>query len=311
MKNSHTVANPLEALSRILSMIKFSHTVFALPFALMAAFLAGDAGRGGFCGWDKLLLILLCMIFARSVAMTFNRIADAALDARNPRTKNREIPTGLISYRQAWGFLMICALGFIVSTTFFYLSLGPWFGYQNPWPLIMAVPVLCFICLYSYTKRFTWACHLWLGASLMLSPLGAWVAISPPAGPLLGLPALLLGAAVLLWTAGFDIIYACQDIEVDRRDGLYSMPARLGVNLSLWISRLCHSLTITLLLLLVPNSRLGKTYFVAVIVVAIILLVEHILVRGGKMAHITLAFATLNGFISILLATAAVVDILV
>ena len=291
-------------------MIKFSHTLFALPFAVMAAFLAAHGGRGGFCGWDKLLLILLCMVFARSVAMTFNRIIDANLDARNPRTQNREIPTGLISKKQAWIFLITCAAGFIATTALFYKPLGPVFGFGNPWPLLLAVPILIFICLYSTTKRFTCTCHLWLGASLMLSPLGAWIAISPPQGPVISLPPILLGLAVLLWTAGFDIIYACQDLDVDRRDGLYSMPARLGVNLSLWISRTFHSLAITCLLFLGTQTKLANLYFFTLLAVALLLIIEHLLVRRGNMTHITLAFATINGLVSILLATAAIIDIL-
>lgn len=310
MAKPQDTQNPFAALTHILRMIKFSHTVFALPFAVMASFLAANGGRGGFCGWEKLLLILLCMVFARSVAMTFNRIVDANLDARNPRTQNREIPAGVISRKQAWFFLLCCVAGFITTTALFYKPLGSYFGFENPWPLILAVPVLVFICLYSVTKRFTWACHLWLGASLMLSPVGAWIAVCPPEGPVISLPAILLGVAVLLWTAGFDIIYACQDIEVDRRDGLYSMPARLGVNLSLWISRTFHSLAVSCLLTLGLWTDLSHLYFFTVLAVALLLIVEHFVVRQGNMAHITLAFATINGFVSILLATATIVDVL-
>ena len=142
MTKPQPTRNPFTVLTCILRMIKFSHTLFALPFAVMAAFLAAHGGRGGFCGWDKLLLILLCMVFARSVAMTFNRIIDANIDARNPRTQNREIPTGLISKKQAWIFLITCAAGFIATTSLFYKPLGPVFGFGNPWPLLLAVPIL-------------------------------------------------------------------------------------------------------------------------------------------------------------------------
>ncbi len=300
----------LKATTDILRMIKFSHTIFAMPFAVMATFMAANGGQGGFCGWGKLCLIVLCMVFARSVAMTFNRIVDSGIDAKNPRTENREIPKGTIKKSQAWLFLLVCAIGFIGSTFLFWKPIGPLFGYQNPWPLICSIPVLLFICGYSLTKRFTWCCHIWLGASLMLAPVCTWAAISPPEGPVVSLTAFLLGGAVLLWTAGFDIIYACQDIEVDRRDGLYSMPAKLGPTLSLWISRMFHSLCITLLLLLVYKGGFGKLFLVAVLIVAVLLFIEHLLVRNANMKHITMAFANINGFISILLASAAIIDIL-
>ena len=294
----------LSKLTMLLCMIKFSHTVFAMPFAVLATFLAANGGEGGFCGWGKLGLIVLCMVCARSVAMTFNRLADVKIDAANLRTAGREIVTGAISSRLAWLFLLVCAAGFVLSTACFRIAYG------NSWPLYLSVPVLGFICLYSYTKRFTWLCHFWLGASLMLSPVSAWVAVCPPDGPVLSAASLILGGAVLFWTAGFDIIYACQDIEVDRRDGLYSLPSRLGAPTALWISRTCHSLAVMLLLLLSFEAGLGSVYLGAVVTVAILLVCEHLIVRGGRMKHITMAFATINGVISILLALAAILDIM-
>jgi len=290
-------------------MIKFSHTVFAMPFAVLAAFLAGNGGVGGFCGWGKLFLIMWCMVLARSAAMTFNRIADAAIDARNPRTADRAIPAGRLSKKNAVIFLYACAFLFASGTYLFWKPLGPWFGYGNYWPTLMAFPVLLFICLYSFTKRFTWWSHFWLGASLMLAPVGAWAAICPPDGPVVSLQGLLLGAAVLFWTAGFDIIYSCQDTEIDKRDGLFSMPANLGLPLAMWISRTSHSLAVTLLLLLALVADLGIIYVGAVVITAILLIAEHALVRYGKMTYIKTAFATINGIISILLAIAAVCDI--
>lgn len=297
-------------ITAILRMIKFSHTVFALPFAIMAMFLAGGGGSGGFAGWDKLFLIVWCMVWARSVAMTFNRIVDAQIDGRNPRTADRAIPIGRISRNQALLFLYVCSFLFALGTYLFYKPIGRWFGYGNYWPAVFAVPVLFFICLYSYTKRFTWASHFWLGASLMLAPVGAWVAISPPAGPVISIVPVMLGGAVLLWTAGFDIIYAFQDIEVDRRDGLYSIPAWLGPQLALWISRLCHSLAVTLLLLLALTAHLGATYLTAVIVTGLLLIIEHLIVRGGNTKNIKIAFGTINGIISILLAAATICEIM-
>ncbi|MBN2376796.1 MAG: UbiA family prenyltransferase [Sedimentisphaerales bacterium] len=290
----------------ILEMIKFSHTVFALPFAIIAAFLAANAGRGGFCGFQKLLLIVLCMVFARSVAMTFNRIADAHFDARNPRTLDRAIPTGKVSPRHAWLFLLTCATAFIAVTFLFWQPLGPWFGFGNYWPFIFALPVLIFVCLYSFTKRFTWLSHFWLGAALMAAPLGTWIAISPPHGPAVTTVPIVLGSAVLVWVAGFDIIYACQDFEIDLRDGLFSLPAIIGKSPSLWVSRLCHSLTITFLLILAQLAHLGKIYLAAVLATALLLIIEHLLVQRN---HVKAAF-DLNGIVSILLAAAVIVDVM-
>ena len=284
----------------ILRMIRFSHTVFALPFALMAAFLAGAGGVPGFCGWGKLFLIVWCMVWARSVAMTVNRIVDAAIDACNPRTADRELPKGQISRKQALGFLYVSALLFGMGTYLFY------HGFDNYWPAIFAIPVLLFICFYSVTKRFTWLSHFWLGASLMLAPMASWIAISPPAGPAITWTPIVLGLAVLFWVAGFDIIYACQDIKVDRKEGLYSIPARLGKQASLWLSRLCHSLTITFLLLLNFYVSLGVIYMVAVVITAVLLIFEHFLVVKGK---VKLAF-DLNGVVGIMIAAATIYDIM-
>lgn len=293
-------------------MIRFSHTVFALPFALVAAFLAGDGGEPGFCGWGKLFLIVWCMVWARSVAMTVNRIVDAALDARNPRTADRALPAGQINRKQALGFLYVSALLFGMGTYLFYKPMGSesvsfrWFGYDNYWPAIFAIPVLGILCFYSVTKRFTWMSHFWLGASLMLAPIATWMAISPPTGPLLSWTPVILALAVLFWVAGFDIIYACQDIEVDRKEGLYSIPAQLGMQNSLWLSRICHSLTITFLLLLNFYASLGIIYMAAVILTAVLFMFEHFLVVKGK---VKLAF-DLNGVVGIMIAAATIYDIM-
>lgn len=288
----------------LLKMIKFSHTVFALPFALMATFLAANGGTGGFCGLSRLLLVVLCAVSARTVAMTFNRIVDARIDAANPRTADRAIPTRLVGPTGAWLLLWLAAFAFGTGTLLFYKLHG------NPWPAILAVPVLLFICLYSLTKRFTQASHFWLGASLALAPLGAWIAVCPPAGPIISAEALLLAAAVLCWTAGFDIIYACQDIAVDRRDGLHSLPANLGVAPALWVSRVCHAVTVALLVFLAIAAKLGAVFLTGVAVTALLLALEHVLVRRGRMARIKIAFGTLNGLFSILLALALIVDVL-
>ena len=301
--------NMFKAIAAMLRMIRFSHTLFALPFGVMAALLGGNGGQPGFCGWQKLVLIIWCMVTARSVAMTFNRIVDAPIDARNPRTANRELPRKVVSQNAAMRFLGVCAALFVAGATLFWKPLGPWFGFGNYWPAIMAVPVLVFICLYSFTKRFTWASHFWLGISLMMTPMGAWVAVSPPEGRAVSMVPMILGGAVLMWSAGFDIIYACQDIAVDRRDGLHSIPARFGIDRALWISRTCHVVAVVLLGLLAAQAELGRVYQVAVAIVAVLLICEHVLVRRGAMQHIKIAFGTINGIISILLAGATVADL--
>ena len=287
----------IRRLRTILEMIKFSHSVFALPYALLAACLA----VGGLPRWDEVLLIVWCMVAARSAAMAFNRIADARIDARNPRTAGRAIPAGIITSAAAWSFFVACAGAFLVGAAGFLW----WF--DNPWPLYCAPPVLMFLCLYSYTKRFTWMCHFWLGAALCLSPIAAWVALSPRT---LGWPAAALAGAVLLWVAGFDIIYACQDIGVDRRERLFSLPANMGPVAALWIARVCHLATVVLLGLLALVPGLGAIYLGGVTLVAALLLVEHVLVRPSDFSRINVAFLTVNGCVSILLAVAGIADLL-
>src|SRR5436189_145801 len=230
---------PFSRVRRLLEMIRFSHTLFALPFALFSAVLAWDKKQsfpsrgmsaaipaGSWASfWIELTGILLCMVFARSTAMAFNRLADRRLDAANPRTAQRHLPAGQLSVAAVWLFTLICAAGFIASTFLFYLAEPP-----NPWPSYLAAPVLLFLGAYSYTKRFTALAHFWLGASLLLAPVAAWLAIRGPAD--LATP-LVLGLAVLFWVAGFDILYACQDVDFDRQARLASIPARLGVRASL------------------------------------------------------------------------------
>lgn len=289
-------------------MVKFSHSVFALPFALMAVFMAarsawqaGDAVRP-YPGLAQLALILLCMVSARSAAMTFNRIVDATIDARNPRTAGRPIPAGTITRPQAIAFLIVASSLFFAGCTGFYGLYG------NPWPAILAAPVLGYLFLYSYSKRFTRWSHFVLGSAIAVSPVAAWVAIHPAS---LGWPAFLLMGTVTLWIGGFDVIYACQDIEVDRKEGLFSLPSRLGPACALWIARLAHVLTVALLMLLVPTAGLGKLYLFGVIVVAALLLVENALVRADDFSRVNLVFFTVNGAISLLLGMLTIADCLV
>jgi len=287
----------IERLATWLELIKFEHSVFALPFALMATFMAA----GGWPGGGKLALIVACMVLARTAAMTYNRIADAKLDAANPRTAGRAIPSGRISVRAAWALLAVSAAGFMATCGLFYVF------YDNAWPVILGGPLLAYLCVYSVTKRFTIFSHFWLGSALGLSPVGAWIAIDPAT---LGWAAAVLCLAVTCWTAGFDILYACQDVDFDRRTGLYSVAAKLGIAKALWVARVGHAGTVGCLMLLGRFAALGWLYFAAVGVVAGLLIIEHALVRPTDLSKVNVAFFTVNGCVSILLALATIVDIL-
>ncbi len=283
-------------------MVKLSHSVFALPFSLMAAFLAGRNIEGrGWPYWGQLGLVLVCMVSARSVAMTFNRIVDARIDARNPRTAHRPIPAGTLSLLAAWVMLALSAVTFGIGCLGFHLF------FSNIWPVLLSGPVLIFLCGYSFTKRFTKWSHYYLGAALALSPLAAWLAIDPAS---VGFSVVLLMLGVSAWVAGFDIIYACQDIEIDRREGLYSLPSRIGPAAALWIARLSHVTAVLALVALGFVADMGAAYAVGVALVAILLTVENSMVRPGKYEKVNLAFFTLNGILSVVLGVLAIVDIL-
>lgn len=271
-----------------LELIRFSHTVFALPFALVSALLAWHEPGVEF-RWRDLAGIVLCMVFARSAAMAFNRLADRRFDAANPRTAGRHLPAGLLSVLSVVVFLILCSAGFVASTLIFQ---------PNPWPLRLSGPVLAFIAAYSLTKRFTALAHFWLGASLMLAPLAAWIAIR-------GLETLtvptVLGLAVLTWVAGFDILYACQDVEVDRQLGLRSVPAALGVPGALRVARLCHAATAAMLIVLfvVASPPLGAVYLAGIAVIIGLLAYQHWLVRPDDLRRVNQAFFAVNGVISL------------
>jgi 4-hydroxybenzoate polyprenyltransferase len=279
----------LARLRTILEMIRFSHTLFALPFALLSAILAWQ--EPGSFRWLDVLGILLCMVFARSAAMAFNRWADRDYDADNPRTAQRHLPTGQLSTTAVALFTGVCAAGFISSTLLFLLS-------GNVWPFALSVPVLLFIGAYSYTKRFTIFCHAWLGASLLLAPLATWIAIRGLED--LATP-LVLGLAVLFWVTGFDILYACQDVDFDRRVKLSSIPAKLGVPVSLRVALVCHVLMVGCLIALywAAAPRLGMIYLSGIAAVAILLAYEHWLVRPDDLSRVNQAFFHVNGVISI------------
>ena len=272
-------------------MIKFEHTVFALPFAIMSAFLASET----LPGWSKLGWILVAMVGARSCAMSFNRLADAEIDTQNPRTKRRAIPAGLLRKSEVWAFTIFSSLLLVVAA-----------HQLNPLAFNLSPVALATIMLYSYTKRFTSMSHLWLGLSLSIAPIGAWIAIK---GQFDVLP-LLLGLVVMLWTAGFDIIYACQDLDFDRRQGLYSIPAQFGIYSALWISTALHVITVILLVVIWYVSPLGLIYLGGVGLVSVILIYEHVIVKPHDLSRVNLAFFRLNGAVSLILMFLAVADVL-
>ena len=281
-----------------LEMIKFSHSIFAMPFALIAAFLAARAIDLVWPGWVRLGLIVLCMVLARTFAMTFNRLVDRDFDSRNPRAMRRPSVTGEVSAAFMIGTLLICGILFIGVTPLFDLVLG------NVYPVVLAVPVLGWIALYSLTKRFTWLCHFFLGSSLCLAPISAWIAIVPPHGPVVGVQVLLLAGAVLFWLPGFDILYALQDVEIDRKEKLFSLPARFGVAESLWISRACHFLVLVLLLAfglgVGGGLSLGPIYWCGFVAVVLLLVIEQSLVKPDDISKVNLAFMTMNGLVGLI-----------
>jgi len=274
---------------QLLELVRFSHTVFALPFALLAAALAwkDEPFRPA-----DLLGILLCMVFARSAAMAFNRLADRRIDAKNPRTAGRHLPAGLLGVGTVWAFTAVCAAGFVASTLLFL-----WREPSNPWPLVLSGPVLLFVCGYSLAKRFTSLAHLWLGAALMLAPVAAWIAVKGLAD--LTVP-LILGAAVMGWVTGFDILYACQDAAFDKAEGLHSVPARLGVARSLRVAAACHAVMFGLLVALgFASPHLGAVYFAGLAAVGLLLVYQHALVRPDDLSRVNRAFFHVNGVISV------------
>ncbi|MDG3004089.1 UbiA-like polyprenyltransferase [Paludisphaera mucosa] len=279
-----------------LELVRFSHTLFALPFALMGALLAA-CGPEGLRGRPRDWLgILLCMTTARSAAMAFNRLVDRDVDAGNPRTAGRHIPRGALSPAAVALFTVLCAAAFVASTLLFL---------PNPWPLRLAVPVLLWLLGYSYTKRFTSLAHFWLGASLSLAPIAAWIALR---GDIAWAPA-WLGLAVFWWVAGFDLIYACQDAEYDRSVGLNSVPARLGVAGALRLAAFCHALMVAALIGLGVSYPLGAIYYVGVAAAAVLLVYEHSLVRPDDLDRVNLAFFHVNVIISMGLLVVTLFDL--
>ncbi len=273
----------VDKLKTTLKMIKFEHTLFALPFAFLGAVLAA----GGLPEWHQILFITLAMVGARSAAMTFNRIVDRDIDAENPRTANRELPSGQLSVGFAWAFLSAAILLFLFA------------AYSLNWLAFVLSPIaLVSILGYSYAKRFTALAHVLLGWALAISPTAAWIAVR---GTIDSELPLLLSLFVLMWTAGFDVLYACQDYEFDKRSGLRSIPARFGIKNSLRISRLFHTQAFVVLLIFFAASELGSIAFAGVLAVGALMIYQHMLVKADDLSRMNAAFFTTNAFVSVIL----------
>ena len=264
-------------------MIKIEHTLFALPFAFLGAVLAAN---GLPSAW-QIFWIIIAMVGARSAAMAFNRIADRSFDAKNPRTATRAIPAGLLSVGFVWLFTIAASALFVLAAAML-----------NRLTLLLAPVALACVLLYSLTKRWTQFSHLVLGACLSIAPTGAWIAVRGEIGS--GIP-LLLSLVVLLWTAGFDVLYACQDYDFDRREGLKSIPARFGIGGALWISRGLHAAAFLALLWLFLVTNLGPIAFAGVLATGALLVYQHRLVRADDLGRLNAAFFTTNAFVSVIL----------
>lgn len=263
-----------------LRLIKFSHSVFALPFAFTSALIAAN----GIPPFSQIFWITVAMVGGRTGAMGMNRIIDRKIDALNPRTKNRELPRGVIKTGEAFIF------------TLFAFALLLFAAYKlNPLCLKISPIVLLVLFTYSYTKRFTWLSHIVLGTALSLAPMGAWIAIKGT----FDFQILPLCFAVMFWVAGFDVFYAMQDIDFDKKHGLYSIPSAFGIKTSLWIARLFHLITIAMLLGLTPIFNLGVFYLFGVLIASALLLYEHSLVKPADLSRLDMAFFNMNGYISI------------
>ncbi|MDX6406100.1 MAG: 4-hydroxybenzoate polyprenyltransferase [Blastocatellia bacterium] len=273
----------LKNIGTTLEMIKIEHTLFALPFAFLGAVLAAQ----GLPTATQILWITLAMVGARSTAMAFNRVADKEYDERNPRTRMRAIPAGALS------------VGFVLAFTFCGAGLFVFAAAMlNRLTLLLSPVALASVVLYSYTKRWTLLSHLVLGWCLAIAPTGAWIAVR---GSIDSPAPLLLSLIVMLWTAGFDVLYACQDHEFDRREGLHSIPARFGIARSLWISRLLHAGAFAALLALYFVTHLGLLAVVGLIATAGLLIYQHALVRADDLSKLNAAFFTTNAFVSVIL----------
>ncbi len=309
--NSTNVAKSSSLIRRLLELVRFSHTVFALPFALLGfvlACIAPTSATAQATAWTVLVRltgIVLCMVSARSAAMAFNRLVDAQIDARNPRTAGRHLPTGELAKWQVWVFFALMVIAFELACVVFL---------PNWLPIAFSLPLLIWICSYSFAKRFTEAAHLWLGSSLALSPICAWIALRGEevlARPWDVLPSIWLGVAIALWVSGFDIIYACQDVEFDRGHKLHSVPARTGVARALKLAALAHVLMLIVLApfpLMFPQLGLGVLYWLAWATVAMLVVIQHRSVRADDLSRVNFAFFNVNAALSLGFCTVVALD---
>lgn len=286
----------INKLKIFLEMIKFEHTIFALPFAYMGAVLGSVVVRDSLPSWGEIGWVTLAMVGARTAAMGLNRVIDRTIDAKNPRTKSRALPAGLLTAGQVWLYIVISLLLLLLAAS----RLDPLAVKLFPVALIMLVG-------YSYTKRFTWTCHLILGLTIGLAPLGGWIAVTGRADA----SAFVLYLTVALWTAGFDILYACQDMEFDRREGLHSIPSRFGIRGALWIARGFHLLSALGLFALFKLADLSWVYFVGMIVAYFILFYEHAIVSPQDLSRLNTAFFTMNGTLSVVVSVFTFIDLAV
>lgn len=280
--------------------IKIHHTVFAMPWAILSAAVAGRTIPHSLTA-GKIVLVIVCMVMARSVAMAANRIFDADLDAKNPRTARRALPSGSLSRGFVGGILAVCCLGFLAAAAGFEVF------HQNPWPVALSVPVLIYLCGYPFMKRFSRLCHYYLGVALALAPVCSWIAI---AGRLDWAPAIMF-VIVAAWTAGFDIIYACQDYASDIATGVFSIPAKIGIGRALWVSRATHLVAAIMLVVLgMAVPQFGMFYFVGAGLAILLLIVEQSLVRPDDLSKVNLSFFTINGIISVMVGILGIVDLI-
>jgi 4-hydroxybenzoate polyprenyltransferase len=311
-----TEAHPRGSVSDYMGLIRFSHTIFALPFAGLATIWAIAIGtpteNKPLWEWGRIGIgVLLCMVFARTFAMAWNRWADAEIDADNPRTATRHIPAGILKSRSVVLFAIASALGFVASSLLFL---------PNILPVLLSLPLLAFLAGYSYTKRFTALAHLWLGIALGLAPVCAWIAVRGGivnadrewlGNPFDWRPAGLLGLGIVFWVTGFDVIYACQDADFDRKRGLRSIPSALGIAGALRFAAICHLLAPlpwVVLIALCPELGLGWIWGLALLLIVGLLSLQHALVKPGDLSRVNVAFFNLNATISVILLIAGVID---
>ncbi|MCA9277654.1 MAG: UbiA family prenyltransferase [Phycisphaeraceae bacterium] len=305
-----TIAQPAPAVTGTLGVIramakdiKLAHSVFALPFAVLGALLAWDRTEPASTTWLKLVLVVVCMVCARTWAMVVNRLADRHIDSENPRTVRRAIASGRVLFADGIKIALVSALVFVAACS------GFWFVDGNIWPVVLSIPVLGWIALYSFTKRFTALCHVFLGGALAASPIAAGIAMQPEA--VADMPALwLLAGMVVFWVAGFDVIYALQDLSFDREKKLHSIPAALGADGALWVSRVFHVIAIVMLVLAwQQDTRFGIVFGLGVVAAVMLLAAEHLVLMKQGEKGLAMAFFTLNGIVSCVLGIAGAIDI--